>query len=158
MLHQVFPVARPIPMPSARTAALVEALGAATRTHVLVIGDDTLDLVCGLIRAGCPGVSAMHTRDRLAGITETVVIARTPRPADIVVGIEHAAHVLTPSGQVFVEIGVAPTDSLVRVIVRWLQRQGFGAIHTRDTAGGVVVQATLSAFGPLHVVRREAQA
>jgi hypothetical protein len=118
----------------------VNPLGDDIDAHVLIVGEGTLDLMCTLIRRGCPGVSAVRFSERVP--TEPVGVVLVPSVTNMVDAaraVDFAIHALVPDGRIFLR---AP-HHLVDQIEHLLGRQGFSMAERMENEGLPVLRALL---------------
>lgn len=128
-------------------AALLALADPGLDSRITLIGPDTLELLCVLLRRGCTSVSAMRLNDRpLAGTADVAVIPHMAAPEHLCRAVAHARRVLTPLGTIAVHVPAGLGDQLVRDVCQGLLLHGFGAVQSRDCCGDTLLRAEL----PLH--------
>ena len=131
--------------PAGPAPAWVDRLGPALDGHVLIIGDGTLDLICALIRRGCPGASALHFEDRvLAENVETVLVPHVCNRFEAERAIAMAVRALTPAGRIILRLAPA----LAGEVERMLRSRGFSALRAETGEAG---EATMLLSGVLPI-------
>jgi hypothetical protein len=139
-ISQQIPAALAAIPPADGDAALFAAVGALDDQSVLVIGNATLEIICGLIRRGCAAATEIRLRDRPAG-TEPADIAILPRLRTLeeaACGIALAAKLVLPGGRLVLRDG---SGRLASAIAAVLPQHGFSAPRRIADAGGVVLVA-----------------
>jgi hypothetical protein len=138
-------VAVPDPLPAA-DMALLDSVGPVEEAHVLVIGDATLGMLCGLIRRGCTAAAEMQLHDRpITGPVEIVVVPRLERQDGAVRAVELARRVLQPGGRIVLRDA---TGALAQETAALLRRHGFSAVAVRPWSDGALISAERPGFGP----------
>jgi len=130
--------------------ALLQLAGEVRNEHALIIGPNTLDLMCALIRRGAAeatllrqGVRPERASADLAVATE---IASTEQALSV---LAHARRALTASGRLIVRTAADPTGRLAQRIAEMLRMQGFSAVRARRAGDRTLVTGVLPWFGPL---------
>lgn len=148
--HQ-FATLAPLPHPSQPepdlTQSLLDAAGPLGRSHALVIGHDTLDVLCSLIRRGCGAAAEMGFGGRLpAEPTEIVLVPRIAHLDEAAAAIRLARRTLLPCGRIVLH------DSEPRraaTVMRLLRDAGFSGVRSRAGEGmaGAIITADWPMFG-----------
>jgi hypothetical protein len=136
----------PDPLPAA-DIALLDCVGRVDETRVLVIGDATLSMLCGLIRRGCTAAAEMQLHDRpISEPADIVVVPHLEGPdcASRVVAL--ARRVLQPGGRIVLR---DPTGALALQTAHLLRMQGFSAVSVRPWSDGALISAERPSFGPV---------
>ncbi len=157
--HAIHSVETPAPMPghdecscqiSAAEAALLTVADPSPESRVSLIGPNTLELLCALLRCGSIDVSAMRVCDRpQAGTADVAVIAHVASPDCLERAIAHARRVLTPLGMIAIHLPACPADALSQKAGRLLLLHGFTAIRALDHGGETLIRAELPLHGRL---------
>jgi hypothetical protein len=135
----------PDPLPAA-DVALLDSVGPVEDAHVLVIGDATLGMLCGLIRRGCTAAAEMQLHDRpITEPVEIVVVPRLGRQDDAARAVELARRVLQPGGRIVLR---DPTGALAQETAELLRRHGFSGVALRPWSDGTLISAERPSFGP----------
>lgn len=139
----------PCPL-SAAEAALLAVADPSPESRVSLIGPNTLELLCALLRRGSADVSAMRVCDRpQAGTADVAIIAHVAAPDCLERAIAHARRVLTPLGTVAIHLPASPADALSQQAGHLLLLHGFIAIRVLDHGGDTLVRAELPLCGRL---------
>jgi hypothetical protein len=125
---------------SPRTAgdAILEELKPPPNAHALVIGHNTLDTLCGLIRRGCAEAAELRPDDH-GPAPDSVEIAVLPDPASLAeasASVKIARRALTGGGRIAIRDA---TGRYQRELVSLLRAQGFVSVCTRYGSGNVLV-------------------
>jgi hypothetical protein len=130
--------------------ALLDCADPATDARVLLIGSDTLELMCALIRRGCVGVAVRRPGDRPETASADLVLV--PHAASVECidqALAQARRALVPMGGVVVCLPEHAPAALLQHAERGLRLHGFSAVRTRRLAGQVLLSAELPLFGRL---------
>jgi hypothetical protein len=131
-----------VPLPPAR-ADWIDACESALDSHVLIIGDNTLELICSLIRRGCPSASSRKFNDRVTTESvETVLIPEIRCAADAACALALAARALLPLGRVFFHL----QPNQVHEVEYLLRRHGFSALRHVANGDTMVLSGELAIF------------
>lgn len=157
--HAIHVVEPPAPMPghdgcshqpSAGEAALLTIADPRPESRVSLIGPNTLELLCALLRHGSIDVSATRVCDRLhAGPADVAVIAHLLSPDCLERAIAHARRVLVPLGTVAIHLAADATDELSKQAGRLLVLHGFIRIRVFDHDGETLIRGELPPHGIL---------
>ena len=131
-------------------AALLDHADPGEHTRVLLIGSDTLELMCALIRRGCVSVATLRPLDRPERASADLVIiphAAATKCADAV--LAHARWALVPLGSLVLRLPGSPPSLIGQQLGRSLRLHGFSSIRTTVHAGDVLLRAELPLFGRL---------
>ncbi|MBV9749554.1 MAG: hypothetical protein JO157_12160 [Acetobacteraceae bacterium] len=131
-------------------AALLAEIDPAEDTRILLIGVDTLELMCALIHRGCVSVAARRPGDRPETASAEIVVApqvATAECADQVLG--QARRALVPLGSLVMRLSPGASAGLLRHIDRFLRLHGFSPARPRVLADQVLLRAEFPAFGRL---------
>jgi hypothetical protein len=119
--------------------ALLEELKPPPNAHALVIGHDTLDTLCGLIRRGCAEAAELRPDERGCPAPDSVELAVLPDPvslAEASASVKIARRALTGGGRIAIRDA---TGRYRRELVSLLRAQGFVSVCTRYGRGNVLV-------------------
>lgn len=157
--HAIHSVKPPAPMPehdgcpcklSAAEAALLAVADPSPESRVSLIGPNTLELLCALLRRGSVDVSAMRVSDRpQAATADVAVIAHVASPDCLERAIAHARRILMPLGTVAIHLPAGPANALPQRAGRLLLLHGFTAIRVFDHDGETLIRAELPLHGRL---------
>lgn len=149
----------PIPVPehdglpqalSAADAALLRLADPRTDSRVSLIGPNTLELLCALLRQGCTDLLATRVCDwPQANSADVAVVAHVVSPDCLARAVAHARRILAPLGTVVVQVAAGPADALVRQADQLLLLHGFDAARLREVAGQTLLRAELPLHGRL---------
>jgi len=129
-------------------SAVVDFLGDVTSTRVVVLGDHTLELLCGLLRRGCPAALALRSGDTVeAASADLVIVAQPPVGTTLSHLLDLAARLLVPNGRLVLRTQppVLP-PSLLPV----LRAHGFCPHRVHNSRGEKLVVADRRSSSPLH--------
>lgn len=136
--------------PSDSEVALLALTDPSLDSRISLIGPNTLEMLCALLRRGSTDVSASRICDRpQAGTADVAVIARVTSPDCLTRAIAHARRVLAPLGTVAIHLPVSPADALSQQAGHLLLLHGFGLIRLYDYAGETLIRAELPLHGRL---------
>jgi hypothetical protein len=135
---------------SSADATLLQFADIAHDTRVVLIGPDTLELLCALIRLDCASAAAIRLLDRPKAGTADLAILPAVASLDCVdAGLAKARRVLAPLGSVILRFAGLPSPGLVRHTRQVLQTHGFQAIHARQLGHQRLLTAELPLVGRL---------
>ncbi len=135
---------------SSADAALLQFADIAHDTRVVLIGPQTLELLCALVRLDCASAAAIRLLDRPKAGTADLAILPAVASVDCVdVGLVKARRVLAPLGSVILRFAELPSPGLVRHARHALQMHGFQAIHARQLGRRCLLTAELPLVGRL---------
>lgn len=123
--------------------ALLDELDPPSGAHALVIGQHTLETLCGLIRRGCAGGTERRPDEQAGPRPEPAEIAVLPDPASVTetaVSVAVARRALAAGGR----IAICDARGLHRgALAALLHTQGFQGIRTHHTPAGLLVLGEL---------------
>jgi hypothetical protein len=127
--------------PAELGTALIDATGAVEdEDHILVLGGQGPELMCGLLRAGAANVTHLRAHERPEPDSASLVIV--PRVASLewlATALPSIRRALTGGGRLMLRVGGQPTtQSQIR---RMLTLNGLSAIRARTTGDGQIVSA-----------------
>ena len=135
---------------SSADTALLRFADIAHDTRVVLIGPNTLELLCALVRLDCASASAIRLLDRpKAGTADLAILPAVASLDCIDAGLVKAWRVLAPLGSVILRFAGLPSPSLVRHARQVLQMHGFQAIHARQLGHQCLLTAELPLVGRL---------
>jgi hypothetical protein len=135
--------------------------GRPDETRILLIGPNTLELMCALIRRGFAGVAALQKPERSEPSSADVVVLKIPQvPIIASIGrtIRQTAQTASPGGMMVI---TAPADApalFLRQLTRLLVGQGLRAPHIMRIAGRTLLSAERRAASPPLFARQTARA
>ena len=138
----------PLSNADAAYARLLDALDPAEDTRVLLIGSDTLELMCALIHRGCTSVTTLRPADRPERASADIVVvshAVAAKCADET--LAQARRALVPLGSLVLCLPGTPSLPLVQHLNRSLRLHGFSSVRTTTLAGLVLLRAEVPLFG-----------
>lgn len=135
---------------SSADAALLRFADIAHDTRVVLIGPDTLELLCALIRMDCGSAAAIRLLDRPKAGTADLAILPAVASVDCVdAGLLKARRVLAPLGSIILRFAGVPSPGLVRHARQALQMHGFQAVHARQLGHQRLLTAEIPLVGRL---------
>ncbi len=156
MLHHTSLVEPPLPVldycrsshvPDAVECALLALADPCLDSRISLIGPNTLELLCALLRRGNTQVSATRVSDwPQSGTADLAIIPHVTAPDALERAVAHAHRILLPLGTVALHLAADPADKVIQQTRRLLLLLGFGAIRVRDFSGAALIRAEL----PLH--------
>ena len=130
--------------PLSHDAAMLQGIGDPAGDRVVIIGHDTLDLMCAVIRQGAAEVTLLRLRERPeAHEADLAILVGLCSAQEASCAIMQARRALAPTGRI---VAGASSTQLTREIAATLRTQGFSAVHVANDG---VVTAELPFFGPL---------
>lgn len=130
-------------------AALLALADPSPDSRVSLIGPNTLELLCALLRRGSADVCATRICDwPKAGTADVAIIPGIRSPDHLTRSIAHARRVLAPLGTVALHLD-APTDALARQASQLLLLHGFTGFRKTGCAEGRLIRAELPLHGSL---------
>jgi hypothetical protein len=129
----------PKPDRSSQSETLIDALQPPAGASAIVIGHNTLETLCGLLRCGCPSAAEMRPDQPVRSSLEPVQLAVLPDPAspsDAAAAVALAGRAVRAGGQIAVR---KPPSVAHALLVRLLTAQGFVGITTRRTSAGALI-------------------
>lgn len=148
----------PMPMPeqngppsrlSAAEAALLAMADPSLDSRVSLIGPNTLELLCALLRRGSADVCATRICDwPQAGTADVAIIPGAASPDLLKRSVAHARRVLTPLGTAALLL-TGPADALTRQASQLLLLHGFTGLRQAGCSGGTLIRAELPLHGGL---------
>lgn len=160
LLQHVGPTVRPpAPIPAldeppsqliAAEAALLEMADPSLDSRISLIGPNTLELLCALLRRGCADVCATRVCDwPQAGTADVAIIPGASSPDHLKRSIAHARRVLAPLGTIALHLAASPADALTRQASQLLLLHGFTGLRRTGFPGGTLIRAELPLHGGL---------
>ena len=123
-------------------AKWLDGIGPVTGTRILVLGKNTLEVMCALIRRGCPEAAELRLDHRPeAQSTDLVLVPHVGSLDDAQQAVAQARRALVPSGRVMLRIVPSPSGQVARGVERLLREEGFSAIWVRPLLGGTLICA-----------------
>lgn len=136
--------------PSAAEAALLALADPSLDSRISLIGPNTLELLCALLRRGNADVTATRVSDwPQAGTADVAVIPSADAAGCLERAIAHARRVLAPLGTIAIHLAADPADALTRRTRHLLLLHGFIAVRVMDFAGETLIRAELPLHGRL---------
>ena len=134
-------------IPPHHAADLLDCLELSDDDHVLVIGDDTLDLMCALLRRGCGAVTVMRPHEGVRPEpVELVVVPAVRDAATAAHALALARRALGAGGRLVLHVPHDPGHAVTTDIARVLRAQAFGAVRIQELDDGTVLSAELPCF------------
>ena len=141
---------------SAIETALLTLANPSLDSRVSLIGPNTLELLCALVRRGSADASATRVSDRPQPATADIaIIADAASPDCLMRAIAHARRILAPLGIIVLHVAPKPGepgdpgDALPQQAGRLLLLHGFTAIRVIRCSGETLMRAELPLFGRL---------
>ncbi len=139
----------PPPRLSPAEAALLAMADPSPDSRVSLIGPNTLELLCALLRRGSTDVCATRICDwPKAGTADVAIIPGICSPDHLTRAVAHARRVLAPLGTVALHLD-APADALAWQASQLLLLHGFTGLRNTVCAEGSLIRAELPLFGSL---------
>ena len=138
--------------------ALIDCADWGRDARVLLIGCDTLELMCALIRRGCIGVTEARPGSRTPTMSADVALVPWAESVENISDVlAQARHALTPSGVLVLQLSRRARAVLRREIDHALTLHGFSSPRARVLAGQIVLYAgcSLQAALPKEPARRQ---
>jgi hypothetical protein len=130
--------------------ALLQLAGEVRNEHALIIGPNSLDLMCALIRRGVADATLLRQGVRPERATADLAVATEIASTEQALSVmAHARRALTASGRLILRTTAEPTGRLAQRVAETLRLQGFAAVRTRRTGERTLVTGILPGFGPL---------
>ena len=116
--------------------------------HVLILGRDFSDMLCGLIHRGAAAVTCLRRDDHSSAVAEADVVILHGCAGDqkLREALAFARRVLNSGGRVVLR-GGGQGDA--PMLARLLAEHGFFSVRCRALPSGAVLTADLPFFGPL---------
>lgn len=134
---------------SAAEAALLAMADPSWDSRISLIGPDTLELLCALLRRGSACACATRICDwPQAGTADVAIVPGVRSPDHLKRSMAHARRVLVPLGTVALHLA-APADALTRQARQLLLLHGFTGLRQAGCSGGVLLRAELPLHGGL---------
>ena len=131
-------------------APLLDDIDQVEDIRILLIGPDTLELMCALIHRGCASVTARRPGDRPETASADVAIVPQVASAECAdQALAQARRTLAPLGSLVLRLPVNAPVALLRHIERSLRLNGFSVGRTRMLADQILLRAELPSFGRL---------
>jgi hypothetical protein len=121
---------------------LLAACGDVSDERVLVVGADSLDAMCGLIRNGASQVTALRHADRPeAGSVDLVIVPHVDSIEDAETVLATARRALAPFGRIVLMLTAAHADRLARRIARILPDHALSLVRARRVGAWTLITA-----------------
>ena len=157
--HTSLTIGQPVPLqepdtdahqPSAAEAALLAVADAGLHSRISLIGPNSLELLCALLRRGSIDVSATRVTDRPQPCTADVaIIPHVASPECLARAIAHAHRILAPLGTIAIHLPADPADALSQHASQLLALHGFSSIRVYSCAGETLIRAEQPLYGRL---------
>lgn len=130
---------------SAPDLALLDCIEALQPHRVLVLGEDTLEILCTLIRLGCEAATSVLPWERPEAASADLATAATPRlRSNLVQLIWQARRALVPQGWMVLQVHGTADGPRTQHASRLLREAGFGDVRTIAHAPTTIVVARLA--------------
>jgi hypothetical protein len=117
--------------------------------HVLLVGEDTLDLMCALLRRGCGAVTVLRPNDPVhPEPADLAILPRLETLAQATQALTLARRALGGSGRVVAQIADAGDELLIRGVQRLLRGLAFSRVRLVRQDGGARIEAEMPCFWP----------
>ncbi len=137
------------PRLNAAEAALLAMADPSPDSRISLIGPNTLEMLCALLRRGSDDVCATRICDwPKAGTADVAIIPGIRSPEHLARSIAHARRVLAPLGTVALHLDT-PDGALGRQASQLLLLHGFNGLRRTGCGGGTLVRAELPLHGSL---------
>ncbi|HET6609375.1 MAG TPA: hypothetical protein VFG62_22070 [Rhodopila sp.] len=117
--------------PPTRDEALLSQAGPLVAANVLIIGQSAVDLLCALLRRGCPAATCLkpEARPDAQAYSLTIVpdVTNLPAAED---ALRSASRVLAAPGRIVIGIPTTAPKSLPLALSRRLRLNGFRTVAT----------------------------
>ena len=138
----------PCPL-SAAEAALLAMADPSPDSRISLIGPNTLELLCALLRRGSADVCATRLCDwPKAATADVAIIPGVRSPDHLTRSVAHARRILVPFGTVAIHVD-ASVGALIRQASQLLLLHGFNGFRKAGCAGGTLIRAELPLHGGL---------
>ncbi len=133
--------AEPAPEPP-RSRALLAACGDVSDERVLILGPDSLDTMCALIRRGARQVTALRHADRPEAARADLVVVPHVSTADEAAGLlAFARRALAPFGRVVLMLPTEAGEHLARRVARMLPNHALSLVRARRVGAWTLISA-----------------
>ena len=130
---------------SARYSALLDYAGPLDDASVLLIGSNTLELMCALIRRNCVGVTTRRPGDRPETASADLVLIADLEAVDGQ-GLAQARRALVSRGSLVLCLPTI-SDKTYRLVQHELRACGFDAVRFRVLGHQRLLRAEMPSFG-----------
>ncbi len=136
--------------PSAADAALLILADPSLDSRISLIGSNTLELLCALVRRGSADDLATRVSDRPpAGTVDVAVIPQVALPDCLERSIAHARRALAPLGTTATHLTADPAAALAQQAGYLLLLHGFTAIRIVNVSDETFIRAEFPLHGGL---------
>ena len=119
-------------------------------TRVILIGADTLELMCALVRRGCASAATVRLGERCdAHAAEIAIVPHLDSPACAETAVAQARRALVPLGSLVVRLAHDRYGIVATAAEMALRRHGFSAIRRTMLGSDLVFTAELPLYGQL---------
>jgi hypothetical protein len=133
-------------VPDGCLSRLLDRLGDLTNARVIILGDHTLELMCALIRRGCPAALAVQSGDTIEAVSaDLAILIQPPVGTSLSHLLSRAGRALAPHGRL-----ALCTRPGVPGVLPALRAHGFRPRGVHDIGGERVILADLYAASSLH--------
>lgn len=133
-----------------RDAELLYMADPVQDSRVVLIGPDTIGLLCELIRRGCLSAATVRLADRPeAGTADVALVPCVVSVECANAAVAQARRALAPLGRLALRLAPDPSGTLVQATHRAMLLHGFSAIRLRASAGRMLLSADLPLHGQL---------
>ena len=134
---------------SAAETALLAMADPSPDSRISLIGPNTLELLCALLRQGSADVCATRICDRpKADTADVAIIPGIRSPDHLTRSIAHARRGLAPHGTVAIHLD-ASADALIQQASQLLLLHGFKGLRKAGCAEGTLICGELPLYGGL---------
>lgn len=134
---------------TAHDAELLDLAEPAQDARVVLIGPESVELLCELIRRGrLDAATVQFAACPEAGAADIALVVPSIASFECAnAALAQVRRALAPLGRLALRLAADPTGSLVRAVHRALLLHGFSAIRLRRSAGRTLLSARLSMTG-----------
>ncbi|MBV8400318.1 MAG: hypothetical protein JOZ17_16485 [Acetobacteraceae bacterium] len=131
------------------TAGLLDDIDPTSQARVLVIGEDTLEVLCALIRRGCAEATELCRDDRAeTHSADLVLVPHVTNLDSMRRAVSQARRALVPGGRIRLRVAADPSGQVGLGAARVLREASFSAIRSRVVPNGTLLSAERPGSGP----------
>lgn len=130
-------------------SALLDGVGPTTRKRVLTLGEDTLEVLCALIRRGCTEAAELRLDDRPeAQSAHVVLVPHITSVNEARRAIAQAKRALVTHGRIIIRVASNPPSQVALDSACLLRNEGFSMVRMRALPQQVFLSAEWLLPGP----------